>query len=113
MSQGPGTIQRYILREVSRRKLVPVIVLASLYAREMRVGDTPHLRASFRRAAGRLTGDGQLRGWDVLLPTRQFADRTFGSLRKVFCVAPSGCPQDLTEDMLHDAFLAMALFAGQ
>jgi hypothetical protein len=107
MSRGPGSIQTYTITRVAKRQgMVPVVVLAQLYARKYGVPFTPHLRSSFRRAANRLVADGTLVGGRVRCPTRKYEDNKPAAWRWVLCVAPPG-------DHSEDELVAMGTDAAQ
>ena len=92
-------IQRYITYMVDVRyhnQLLPLGVLAGVYARQAGVAATAHLRSSFRRAANRVANEGVVQLYEVWAPTRLHADATYGQYRSQLCVARVGL--DLTDD---------------
>ena len=96
-------IQRYIAYMVDERfeeQLLPLWVLAGVYARQAGVPDTTHLRSSFRRAATRLADDGLVQLSEVWAPTRLHPDSTYGEYRWHLCVAHLGL--DLTDDRVTE-----------
>ncbi len=111
MSRGPGTIQAYLITTVdSRKELIPIPMLALMYAKDHGVEYTPHLRSSFRRAAGKLVRAGNLKGWELQCPTRIFGDGTMGSYRWTLCVAPKW--MEITPEDEHGAQVLMGLIGG-
>lgn len=106
MSRGHGKIERYIIETVNRRQeLTALIVMAKQYAGER---PTPHLRSSFRRAAAKLVDSGEIVGWEIFAPTREYANGEFGSWRWVLCVGPAGM-EEVSEKDEEAARLGMAL----
>ena len=107
--RGRGVIQRYIAYIVDVRysdQLLPLGVLAGVYARQAGVADTAHLRSSFRGAATRLANEGVVQLYEVWAPTRVHADATYGQYRWHLCVAHLGL--DLTDDdVTHQAITAI------
>lgn len=92
MSRGHGRIQDFILAGVTRNpdQAYPTPVVASWYAEQSGAEETSHLRASVRRAIGRLHAEGAVSAEELLLPTRVLASGAESSLRLIRCVAAPG-----------------------
>lgn len=78
--------------------------LAWLYRDNADGGCTPHLRASFRRAATRLEEEGAVSLWYVWAPTRAYEGGERGAWREVLCVGPADITE-LTDEMIDGAQL--------
>ena len=130
MSRGHGRIQNFILEQLNgkreggpfiprrldeppdRQEGWPVSVLAGLYAFSLDEDSaTPHLRASFRRAAHRLAEQGLVNIGTLRLPTRRFEDGVLGSAREVLVVWPVGV--EWTHERHMNTVRAMAVFGAR
>ena len=102
VSRGHGRLQSFILEGVTRNsgQAYPVPVLARWCARQTGVEETPHLRASVRRAVNRLAAEEAVELADVLLPTRVLADGRAVSRRWITCVASR---DTAWTDAVHDS----------
>jgi hypothetical protein len=103
MSRGRGTIERYILDHLQRRRgeLLPVPILAQMYRSKHNGGSA----SSFRRAAARLLAEGEIDAYDVLVPTRRDERGKPTSGRWVTCIALADT--DLGDDPYLAPRLAM------